>query len=348
MRADPRPSQATKSRIILDTDTGVDDALAICLAMRSPELDVVALTTVSGNVAVELCTANALRVLDVIDPPRRPPVFKGEATPLLRPLVTAPEVHSDDGLGGATRLRLPDGSFKYPPSPVPPAPEPAPEAILDLIAAYPDELTLIAVGPLTNLARAMSKDRARMRRLQRIVAMGGAFRVYGNTTPVAEFNFYVDPHAAAMVLDLGVPMTLVPLDVTQQCILRPEHLQECSRGQGGTATGPGGGFGACPSLIPFIADVCAGYLRYHGLHDGFSGSYLHDPLAVGVVVDPTLVETRAAAVRVETVGEHTLGMTIADLRERPRWRDAPNADVCVAVDAGRFLRLFLARVQGTL
>jgi purine nucleosidase len=160
--------------------------------------------------------------------------------------------------------------------------------------------------------------------------MGGAFRVYGNTTPVAEFNVYVDPHAARIVFDLNVPLTLVPLDVTEQCILRLEHLE-------GTPTAP-------PSLLPFAADVSQFYLRYHEEHDGFAGSYLHDPLAVAVTADPTLVETRAVHVDVETAGEHTLGMTIADLRERPHWAGTPNAQVCVAVDAERFLQRFLQRM----
>jgi purine nucleosidase len=322
-------SEAT-TRIILDTDPGVDDALAICLALRSPELDVAALTTVCGNVAVDLCSANALRVLDLGRPERRPPVFQGEAAPLARPLVTAAEVHGEDGLGGATGLRLSDGSLKYPPSPVPLTPGPAPEAILDLIARYPDELVLVAVGPLTNVARAVQRDPARMRRLQRIVLMGGAFRVYGNTTPVAEFNIYVDPHAAQIVLDLGAPVTIVPLDVTQQCVLRPAHL----------ADAPEGG------LLPFVAEVTRAWMEYREDNDGFAGNYLHDPLAVAVAFDPSLVETRRATVRVEAAGEHTLGQTIADLRDRPRWNEAPNADVAVAVDSERFLRLFLDRLRG--
>jgi inosine-uridine nucleoside N-ribohydrolase len=315
----------------------VDDALAIALALRSPELEVVALTAVSGNVHVDLCADNALRVLDVIEAAaprglRRPPVFRGEAQPLARPLVTAPEVHGADGLGGVTQLPHPAGGPKYPPTRAGLASETAPRAILDLIAQYPDELTLVAVGPLTNVARASLLHPARMRRLRQIVVMGGAFRVYGNTTPVAEFNFYVDPHAAQVVLDLGVPLTLVPLDVTEQCILRPEHLE-------GSPAAP-------PSLMPFVADVSQFYIRYHEEHDGFAGSYLHDPLTVAVAADPSLVETRAVHVDVETAGEHTLGMTIADLRDRPHWTGKPNAHVAVAVDADRFVQRFLRRMQG--
>lgn len=315
----------------------MDDALAIALALRSPELEVVALTAVSGNVHVDLCADNALRVLDVIEAaaprgPRRPPVFRGEAQPLARPLVTAPEVHGADGLGGVTQLPHPAGGPKYPPTRAGLASETAPRAILDLIAQYPDELTLVAVGPLTNVARASLLHPARMRRLRQIVVMGGAFRVYGNTTPVAEFNFYVDPHAAQVVLDLGVPLTLVPLDVTEQCILRPEHLE--------------GAPAAPPSLMPFVADVSQFYIRYHEEHDGFAGSYLHDPLTVAVAADPSLVEARAVHVDVETAGEHTLGMTIADLRDRPHWTRIPNAHVAVAVEAERFVQRFLRRMQG--
>jgi inosine-uridine nucleoside N-ribohydrolase len=314
--------------IILDTDTGVDDALAIALALRSPELEVLALTAVSGNVHVDLCAPNALRVIDVVAPARRPPVYKGEANPLIQPLFTAPEVHGNDGLGGVTRLRLPDGSLKYPPSTVGLAPEPAPQAVLELIGTHPDALTLVAVGPLTNVARAILLNPERMRRLKEIVIMGGAFRVPGNTTPVAEFNIYVDPHAAQLVLDLGVPITIVPLDVTEQCILRADDLEEMT------------------GLFPFVADVSTHYMRFHEEHDGFAGSYMHDPLAIAATFDLTLIETRPARVNVETVGEHTLGMTVADLRDRPLRREPPNAHVAVAVDAPRFLRLFLDRMRG--
>lgn len=329
-RPGPNARDPVTTKIILDTDTGVDDALAICLALRSPELEVVALTTVCGNVRVDLCSANALRVLDRVRPTRRPPVFQGEAAPLARPLLTADEVHGADGLGGATRLRLPDGSLKYPSSPAPLAPGAAPDAFLDLIAQYPDELVLVPVGPLTNVARAIQRDPARMRRLRRIVVMGGAFSVPGNTTPVAEFNIYVDPHAAEIVLGLGVPLTFVPLDVTQQCILRPAHLSLAPE----------------ESLLPFVADVTKAWMEYREDNDGFTGNYLHDPLAVAVAADPTLITTRNTTVRVETEGRHTAGQTIADLREAPRWNEAPNADVAVAVDAERFLRLFLDRLGG--
>src|SRR5262249_53350216 len=173
---------------------------------------------------------------------------------------------------------------------------PAPQAILDLIAHSPDDLTLVAVGPLTNLARAILLNPARMRRLREIVIMGGAFRAPGNTTPVAEVNISVDPHPPPLVLDLGVPITIAPLDVTEQCVLRPQRLEEGS------------------GLLPFVTDITGHYMRYQEEHDGLAGSYMHDPLAIAVTIDPTLVETRAAAVRVETVGEYTTGMTVADLR----------------------------------
>jgi inosine-uridine nucleoside N-ribohydrolase len=269
----------------------------------------------------------------VVAPSRRPPVYKGEAQPIVQLLFTATEVHGDDGLGGVTRLRRPDGSLKYSPPTAGVAPEPAPQAILDLIARYPDELTLVAVGPLTNVARAILLNPARMRRLREIVVMGGAFRVPGNTTPVAEFNIFVDPHAAQLVFDFGVPLMIVPLDVTEQCILRQEHLE----------SGPQ----EPPSLLPFVADVSRHYMRYQEEHDGFSGSYMHDPLAIAVTIDPTLVETRPAAVRVETAGEYTTGMTVADLRDRRLRRETPNARVAVGVDPDRFLALFLERMRET-
>jgi inosine-uridine nucleoside N-ribohydrolase len=314
--------------IILDCDPGVDDALAILLAARSPEIELLALTTVAGNVPVEVGTANALRMLTVAGVVGVP-VHQGEAAPLRRSLVTATEIHGEDGLGGAA---TPSGEAGQPPDAFPGthASLPAPEAILELLTRRPDA-EIVAVGPLTNLARAIERDRERMRRVRRITVMGGAFRVYGNTTAVAEFNIFVDPDAAQIVLDLGVPVVIVPLDVSERVVVLREDLRTLAESH----------------LSRFVTAITDRLMRVHADLCGFDGCYLHDPLALGTVLDPSLVETVEARVDVATEGHVTRGMTVADLRPNGLFRGTPNAHVAVAVDAERFQRLFLQRMVGT-
>ncbi|MBI3948014.1 MAG: nucleoside hydrolase [Armatimonadetes bacterium] len=317
-------------RIILDCDTGVDDALALLLAMRSPELSVAAITTVSGNTTAALAARNTLLTLALLGEGPFPPVARGETAPLERGLVTAAHVHGGDGLGGITKLRDADGSRRYP-EPAPGLdPRDGPDLILDTVGRFPDAITLIATGPLTNVARTIIRSPARMRRVKELIVMGGAFRVYGNTTPVAEFNIFADPHAAQLVLDFGLPLTLVPLDVTESvCLMRPE-VEALAEGA---------------PLARFVRDVTREYTDYHARRDGFPGCYLHDPITVALAIDPTLLESAAAFVQVETTGDVTLGQTVADLR--PGKRARPNARVCTAIDAERFLALFRERVMGT-
>lgn len=305
----------SRRRVLLDVDTGVDDALAITLAVRSPELEVVGITTVSGNVPVARCTANTLLVLEMLGAPALP-VVSGASTPLARPRLTATEVHGADGLGNVTRAY---------PSPSRRAAEGAAEFLLEAIRRFPEDLTLIATGPLTNVATAIQRDPATMRRLRGLTVMGGAVRVPGNVGPVTEFNFAVDPEAAAIVLGAGLGLTLVPLDVTEQVILRREALD----GDGG-------------ALRTFLREMTATTMAFHWKHEGFDGMFLHDPLAVGSVVDPSLVRGQPMHLAIEQRGGMTTGMTVADLRRRSQ--AAPNASVCTQVDADRFLALFCQRV----
>jgi len=320
-------------RIVIDTDAGVDDALAVMFAMRSPELRVEAITTVSGNVHVDLCTENVLRVLDVLELKDVPVVAKGEAEPLVRGLVTAPEVHGLDGLGGLHTLMDEAGILSYAKPLGSPVPTPAVELLPQLAEKYPHELTLVTIGPLTNVAKAVVQDPARMAGFRKIICMGGAFRVYGNTTPTAEFNVYVDPHAAQVVVDSGIPITFVPLDVTEKVCLEMGHLVSEIRPLG-------------TKLSNFIYDLTQGYMRRHTETEGFPGCYLHDPLAVGAAVDPTLVVTQEGYVQIETAGGVTVGMTVCDLRPNAITAHPPNARICTEVDASRFLRLFLDRIKG--
>jgi pyrimidine-specific ribonucleoside hydrolase len=315
-------------RVLLDCDTGVDDSLAILLAMRSPELRVEAITTVSGNAPADVAARNTLLTLERLGADALPPVARGEMAPLDRALLLAPEVHGGDGLGCITALRGPDGARRYPEPRLGLDPRQGVDLLLDTIGRFPDEITLIATGPLTNVARAILRNPARMRRVRELLVMGGAFRAYGNITTVAEFNIQVDPHAAQLVCDFGLPLTFVPLDVTERvCLMRAEVEALAERG----------------SLARFVCDITRHYTDFHTWHDGFFGCYLHDPITVALAIDPTLLECVESLVQVETVGDITLGQTVADLR--PGKSTRANARVCTGIDTERFLALFRERVM---
>lgn len=316
----PRP-------VAIDTDPGIDDALALMLALRSPELRVELITTVAGNVPVQVATANARRMLAVLAPPAWPVVAQGAARPLRRPPYTATAFHGDDGLGGMTALRHADGTLYYPVPEQPAARRQAVQRLLRLVQHHGRDLTLIALGPLTNVARAIQLSPTTMQQLGRLVIMGGAIRVPGNVSPVAEFNIFVDPHAADVVFRAGLPITLVPLDVTRQVCLTRDVLQRASRG-------------ASPGLLQTTR-----HLMHQPLHSQDQGMAMHDPLAVAVSIDPSLVTLTSLPVHVETRGLHTIGMTVADRRPPASWSNAmPRLEVALAVDAARVLELFAARV----
>ena len=306
-----------RRRVLLDVDTGVDDALGIMLAVRSPELEVLGITTVSGNVPVARCTGNTLLVLEILGASAIP-VVSGAAVPLAGKPLTAAEVHGADGLGDVTA--------RYP-APSRQASEGAAEFQLETIRRFRGELTLIATGPLTNLAMAIRRDREAMRRLSGLTVMGGAIRVPGNVGPTTEFNFAADPEAAGIVLGAGLPLTLVPLDATEQVVLSRETVDEASR---------------AGKLQAFIREMTALTMAFHRDHESFDGMFLHDPLAVGIVADPSLVRGQPMAVAIERRGRLTAGMAVVDLRRRSH---APTtATVCIEVEADRFLDLFRRRV----
>ncbi|MEZ5366463.1 MAG: nucleoside hydrolase [Bryobacterales bacterium] len=211
----------TPRRVLIDTDPGVDDALALLLAFASPELHVEAITTVAGNVGLEPATRNALLTLDVARVQNPPTVVRGAYKPLEREAVDAAHVHGEDGLGGmASAYGEPSRGA---------APGAAVDCILETIARQPGEVTVIALGPLTNLAQALLADPKAMALAERIVVMGGALDVPGNAGPHAEFNFFVDPEAARIVLRSGLPVTLVGLDVTRLAVLNQQgSSSECA------------------------------------------------------------------------------------------------------------------------
>ena len=317
--------------LLIDTDPGIDDALAILLALRSPDACVEGVTTVAGNVAVDCATANARRILAVAGPDPLPPLAAGAAAPLKRELVTAHQVHGQDGLGNLERFVEPDGRPRYP------EPSPAlemrsgPEVILDAADRWGAELTIVALGPLTNLALALQQDARRLGRIGRIVVMGGAIAVPGNIMPAAEFNFYVDPEAAAAVLDAGLPVELVPLDVTRRVVLAQgaltERLLRCS-----------------DRVARFILDFTLHGFAFGEEREG-GGIVLHDPLAMAVALDPSLVSFEALHVEVECEGKLTRGLSLADRRAIPSHRKrASTCRVAMDVDAERVLGMVLERL----
>ena len=318
-------------RILIDTDPGIDDAFAIFLAMHSPELLVEAITTVCGNIPVAQATQNLLTILGVLDLDKFPIIAQGEAEPLVKTLVTAAHVHGEDGLGNTSQLRSADGNLLYSPANTEVSSMGGVDLILEMAARYPDELVLVTLGPLTNIAKAIRKDAAKMRRLRKIVVMGGVFEEYGNVTTTAEFNIFVDPHAAQEVFEFGVPIHIAPLDATHQVVLTGErlHAEFDERGD---------------NISNFLKDATQACMEFYRQHVGFWGFHIHDALPIGMLTHPEYFENVDAYVQVETVGTLTNGMTVADLR-RERRHPNPNAQVCIKVAAEAFLDYFFKRLH---
>jgi len=303
-------------QVVLDVDTGVDDALALILALRSPELAVKAITTVAGNAPVEACTRNTLLVLDLLQAPTTLPVAQGAAQPLLGTPPTAAEVHGADGLGNVSAL--------YPHSARLLAPVDAAELLLRQIRASAGALTLIATGPMTNLALAQMRDPQTFSQLKEIVQMGGAVAVPGNVSPVAEFNFYVDPEAAAQVVSSGVPLRLLPLDVTEQLVLLRDELRKLAQERDS-------------AVFQFVRECTVLYFDFHQRTRNINGGYLHDPAAVVAVIRPQWFTWRRARLRVEThAGERG--------RLRAQWDPDGRAQVAMGVEAERVLGLVYERL----
>jgi len=300
------------TRIVIDCDPGHDDAMAILLALASPELDLVGVTTVAGNQTLDKTTRNALLTLEVGGRPDIP-VAAGADAPLRRELRTAAHVHGETGLDG------------------PELPEPSAKPVAEHAAGFLAELiepgtVLVPMAPLTNIALLLERHPDVHERIDRIVWMGGAI-AEGNITPTAEFNAFVDPEAAAIVFASGIPITMIGLDVTHKALFTREHAERLrSTGRAGR----------------FVAELSDFFQQFHERSYGFGGSPIHDAMAIAHVIDPTLVTTRHANVAVETRSELCDGRTVVDLRG-VTGRE-PNADVGVDVDAERFLELLVSRI----
>ncbi|MFS0862199.1 nucleoside hydrolase [Fredinandcohnia sp. 179-A 10B2 NHS] len=301
-------------KVIFDVDTGIDDAMAIAYAVHSPELDLIGLTTCFGNVSVEEASRNTLAVLEKLG--KSVPVYGGASKPLTRENKAnfAKHVHGEDGLGNV---------LDFEPTTTVEAGH-AVDFIIDKITQFPNEITLIAVGPLTNLALALQKQPEIVSLVKEVVIMGGAVYVPGNKSPYGEANILTDPEAAKIVLSSGLPITLVGLDVTLQTLLPKTEVEKWRQ----TSTEAG----------VFFADMVQHYLSfYEKSYPGIGGCGLHDPLAVGVAIDPSLVKTEEVNITVTTEG-------IEDGRTVPHPEGKPKIKVCREVEAERFLEHFLSRV----
>jgi inosine-uridine nucleoside N-ribohydrolase len=308
-----RDNRAVPTPIVLDCDPGHDDAIALLLALASPELELLGVTTTYGNQTVEKTTANALRVLELVGR-TDVPVARGAASPLSRPLTVAAHVHGDSGLDGPA----------LPPPSVAPAGIPAVEWLAATIQRAKTPVTLVPTGPLTNVARYLESHGTAG--IDRIVLMGGAI-AEGNMTPAAEFNVWADPEAAQIVFDAALDVTMIGLDVTHKAITGPD-VQRRLRESG--------------SIGVFVAELIDFFTVYHRQTYGWDGAPIHDAVAVAYLLRPGLVETKLRNVAVERVSELCRGRTVVDLWLRTE--RAPNAHVGVDLDGSAFFDLLVDRI----
>lgn len=320
-------------RVIIDTDPGIDDAMAILLALNSPELKVEALTVVPGNVDGRQGLENALKIVslaarcDVI-------VAGGAKHPLNQKLITAQYWHGPNGLAGV----------ELPPSKCKADPRFGPDLIIELVHKYPHEITLIPVGPLTNIALAVSKDPSIAGLVKNIIIMGGSI-TGGNVNGAAEANIYNDPEAASIVFNAGWMVTMIGSDVGERTLITRQHVAQLQSSH--------------TPQSDFVAKLADFYVT-RSEKSGYAGAAMYDPLAVATAIDPSLVTLKDMHVDVETRGEFTRGETVANRMGSDENNVLhgdhyeiegviplqPNARVCLASDAGRFLQLFVGRLKG--
>ena len=326
-------ASAAPKKIIIDTDPGTDDAMALMLALNSPELDVRAITVVPGNVVAQQGLENALRMASLANRCDIP-VAAGAQHPLFQKLVTAEFWHGKNGLANIDLL----------PSKCKVDPLYAPDLIIELVHAAPHEITLVPIGPLTNIALAVERDPSIVPLVKEVILMGGSISG-GNVNAAAEANIANDPEAAQIVFQAGWPVTMVGLDVSNKTLLTKKHLEQLAQTHG--------------PINDFIYKIASFLIDLSAKFDS-PGTAMYDPLAVGVAIDSTLVTAPAMHVDVETRGEFTRGETVANRQgyvERNVLRGdryviegidkvEPNAKVCTEVDANRFLEMFVSRIRG--
>lgn len=309
-------------RVIIDTDPGIDDTAALFLALASPELCIEALTTVYGNGTIADCTRNALLVLETAGRGDIP-VYQGAGKPLLREPTYGTQVHGSDALGDVGV-----------PAPVrAPQPRHAVYELVERIMARPGEVTLIALGPLTNIALALSLEPRLASAVAELIVMGGAVLTHGNITEVATANLYNDPEAAAIVYQAGAPLVQVGMDVCQRVVISEAHLERLRRTPTPTA-----------QLLMRITPTLARSYAERGLRPAGTGVHYNDVPTVAYAIDPSLYAARHYHVRIALHDDLTRGQTVADIINR--WHYPPNAKVLMNVQAERLVEMFTTRVVG--
>jgi inosine-uridine nucleoside N-ribohydrolase len=321
-------------KIIIDTDPGVDDTFALLMAMRSRELNILAITAVAGNVPLNFTLPNALRLVEIAARTDIP-VASGADSPLIRRLITAAYAHGENGLAG----------IEFPAPTTKPVKEKAASLICRLVRENQGEITIVGLGPLTNVALALRQDPDIAKLIRKIVLMGGSLSG-GNVTPAAEFNFYADPEAAGIVFDSGIPITMVGLDVTTKVALTQEHIRQLEAGRNPAS-----------QAAAKIATRMMELYRQRGSHGGL---HMHDPLAMSAVLEPDILTLEDYHVEIETVGSFTAGESVGWKHDPLRYSaplraissDQPvnspaytvNARVATAVDSEKFFRLLISRL----
>lgn len=305
-----------KKKVIIDCDPGIDDALALMLALSSPELEILGITSVCGNVPAGLGAENALRFLCLMNRPDIP-VYLGGEKPLVRGYVSAQDTHGEDGLGESNLP--PAEGIRWRPGAV--------DFLLNSLRAE-EGISILAIGPLTNIALALKQDRQAFRNLDRLVSMGGCFRSFGNCSPVAEYNYWCDPDAARLVYrELGRPIDMIGLDVTRRIVLTPDliaYMKDLDDTAG--------------SLIEAITRF---YIRFHWEHEGIVGCVINDPLAAAYLLDPGICSGFDAYTDIET-GGLCIGQSVVDSQNF--WKKQPNSHVLTQTDPLAFMVLFISRV----
>jgi purine nucleosidase len=312
--------------LLIDCDTGIDDALALLYACASPEAEIVGVGCVAGNAELPHIVRNTGAVMELAGR-SDVEVAAGRAAPIARPLRTASDTHGPTGLGYA----------ELPPPTVPAGPREAADMIIAEATARPGEVTLVTLGPLSNVAVALEREPSLPRLLKRLVMMVGAYRAPGNTAPTMEWNAGVDPEALQATL-AGWAATEAPrpiafgLDVTERAKLVPEHLAGLAEAAGDPAD----------PMVRFVEDALRFYFEFHGRYDGFYGAFIHDALVVAAALDPELARTEALAVEVELEGRWTTGETVTDWRRQ--WGREPNLDIAVEARTDVFFERLVERL----
>ena len=305
-------------RIILDTDPGIDDSLAILLALASPEITLEGLSVVHGNSSTEQGAINALSVLELAKASHIP-VYKGCELPLVQPSLLAPETHGEQGIGYA-KLSAPLGR---------PQIQKGCDYLIEKVMSSPGEITLVCIGPLTNIALAIRQEPRIVENVKEVFIMGGAIRHEGNTTALAEFNTYVDPDAAHIVFHSGMPITLTPLDVTYQCILMKQDVGQLLK--------------IDSPITKFIADATRFYMEFHDEYQKIDGCVINDPMTLALTFMPEICDYEELYVDVDISTGVGLGNTFADFYNYDK--KAPNMKVALGVRPRVFMELFLERME---